>query len=203
MHTTASVCGRAGAVTVMPWHALAPEHVSVQSAPSGHARDSSLHASVPLQPMPLPSHVPVPAWEHTPLVQSRAPSPHAWPCAHVAWHVPPQSTSVSPSFCMPSKQCAGRPHATRWPNAAPPLPPGQDVPGVTSAPPEQQRFSAADIAVAAAVAVEQPGVDAAALHAEALSTLQGMGFDDRERNLTALQATGGNVEASVGILLNM
>ena len=30
-----------------------------------------------------------------------------------------------------------------------------------------------------------------------------MGFDDRERNLTALQATGGNVEASVGILLNM
>ena len=37
---TLAVCGRAGAVMVMPVHALGPEHVSVQSSPSGQVRDS-------------------------------------------------------------------------------------------------------------------------------------------------------------------
>jgi hypothetical protein len=43
---------------------------------------------------------------HTPLTQSPG-TAHSFPSAHPAHPVPPQSTSLSPSFCTPSSQLAG------------------------------------------------------------------------------------------------
>jgi len=57
-------------------------------------------------------------------------------------------------------------------------------------------------AAAGGAAADAAAGDAAAMYAAQLASLGEMGFADREANLRALVATGGNVEAAIARLVS-